>query len=67
MLETFKKKISEKIHIIFVVVMIIYLSSLSIKTVQVYYEEFYKKDTSAQTAEQKIEKPTDQEARPRLP
>ncbi len=44
------EKIKEKIHIIFVVVMIVYLSALAVKTGQVYWNECHKKET-AQTAD----------------
>jgi len=53
MLEKFKEKIKEKIHIIFLVVMIVYLTALAIKTGQVYWEEFGKQDTAVQTVDQK--------------
>ena len=51
--ENFKEKIKEKMHIIFVVVMIVYLSALTIKTGHVYWEGFHKQGTPEQTAVQK--------------
>ena len=48
MLENLKEKIKEKIPIIFVVVMVIYLSALAAKTGMVYWEEYHKQDKSAQ-------------------
>jgi hypothetical protein len=36
------EKLKDKAHIIFIVVMAIYLSALAIKTSMVYWEEFYK-------------------------
>jgi hypothetical protein len=45
----FKEKIKEKMHIIFIVVMIVYLSALTVKTGQVYWEEFHKQGTPEQT------------------
>ena len=51
--ENFKEKIKEKMHIIFVVVMIVYLSALTIKTGHVYWEEFHKQGPPEQTAVQK--------------
>ncbi len=53
MLENLKKRIKEKIPIIFVVAMVIYLSALATKTGMVYWEESHKQDTSAQTTVQK--------------
>ena len=47
------EKLKEKMHIIFVVVMIIYLSALAIKTGLVYWDEFHKQAPPAQTADQK--------------
>jgi hypothetical protein len=51
MLEKLKEKIKDKSHIIFIVVMAIYLSALATKTAMVYWEEFYKQDTSTQTSD----------------
>ena len=47
------EKLKEKMHIIFVVVMIVYLSALAIKTGLVYWDEFHKQAPPAQTTDQK--------------
>ncbi len=52
MFENLKEKIKEKIPVIFVAVMVIYLSALAAKTGMVYWEEFHKQDTSTQTTVQ---------------
>lgn len=46
------EKIKEKIHIIFVIVMIIYLSALAIMTGYTFWDEQQRQKTSAQTADQ---------------
>ena len=51
MLKNLKEKIKSKAHIIFIVVMAIYLSALAIKTSMVYWEEFYAQDTITQTSD----------------
>lgn len=43
------EKIKEKMHIIFIVVMIIYLAALAIKTGHTFWEEHQKQKTSEQT------------------
>ncbi len=47
------EKIKEKMHIIFLVVMIIYLAALAIKTGHTFWEERQKQKTSEQTTEPK--------------
>jgi hypothetical protein len=51
MLEKLKKRIKDKVHIIFIVVMAIYLSALAVKTCMVYWEEFYTQDTHTQSTD----------------
>ncbi len=46
------EKLKEKMHIIFVVVMVVYLSALAIKTGMVYWEEFHKPETTTQAADE---------------
>ena len=54
------EKIKEKMHIIFIVVMIIYLSALAIKTGQTYlkerpyWEKQKKQEMSTQTTNRKV-------------
>ncbi len=52
MFENLKEKIKEKTPVIFVVVMVIYLSALATKTGMVYLEDFHKQDISVQTTVQ---------------
>ncbi len=47
------EKIKEKTHIIFVIVMVIYLSALAIMTGYTFWEEQQKQKTSVQTTDQK--------------
>ena len=51
MLKNLKEQIKSKAHIIFIVVIAIYLSALAIKTSMVYWEEFYAQDTITQISD----------------
>ncbi len=48
------EKIKEKIHIVFIVVMVVYLSALAIMTGHTCWKEYHKQKTSVQTTEQNV-------------
>jgi flagellar basal body-associated protein FliL len=54
MIEKIKEKIREKIHIIFIVVMVVYLSALATMTVYTYLDErtYWEKQEKQKMSEQ---------------